>query len=144
MKCSHACEKCEKNDLCPSIWMQVCSPFFWGSNVPMQVFARPILKVQPAFFVVFLLGGSGTLDSPDEVSRTITSQDPQIKLRRSFQMFREDGDSFCHLPSQYLDDVRSPTFFRCFKPKHPSNMSQPSQQRKKGELCGILQGFSSS
>lgn len=43
-------------------------------------------------------------------------------MRRSFQMFGEDRDSFCHLHSQYLDDVRSlqATSFCCFKPKHSS------------------------
>lgn len=49
-----------------------------GSNVPMQVFARPILKVQPAFFIVFLLGDPGTLDSRDEA--VVSSRNSRSKL----------------------------------------------------------------
>lgn len=58
--------------------MHVCSPFFGGSKVPMQVFARPILKVQPAFFIVFLLGCPGTLDSLDEA--VVSSRYSRSKL----------------------------------------------------------------
>lgn len=58
--------------------MHVCSPFFWDSKVPVQVFARPILKVQPAFFIVFLLGCPGTLDALDEA--VVSSRYSRSKL----------------------------------------------------------------